>query len=267
VKRVAAAIIAIALVVAGFVINGRRTDPERGKAPLRLWCVKDAERACKALLSNEALRVTVNIGSPLEVDKEVLTESYDAIVTSAGWLDRLDNQARLKVAKPLASSPLVVAMRQDKAICVDMKCLANEDTRVAFPPADTLASSVAAAAVFAGRTADELPIQLVDYLRNGGARVADDDPLATLTSRRTIDGAVVIQAITKDTVVIVKPVKPTAMLQLELGYLTDNDNERLDTISVELRSQLLAQGWDGPVASLPGRAGAETVDAFTALNQ
>jgi Bacterial extracellular solute-binding protein len=260
VKRVAAAIIAIALVVAGFVINGRRTDPERGKAPLRLWCVKDAEQACNALATD---RLIVTIGSPLDVDNADTAEKFDAVVTSAPWLDRLDAPNLLKTSAALAASSLVVATRTGNPKSAEMSVLINPDSRIAFPPPGTLAASVAATNVGKGGTFDELTESQVVYLSQGGARITED-ALVTVTQTSLIDGAIVLEANTKNLSVTSTLVSPKAVLQLEIGYLIED--ARLDKVRDGIRSELLREGWQEPYDIAPGPAGQETVRAFTALN-
>lgn len=263
-RRVAALIVAIAWVIGGFVVYNRRTDPERGRAPLVLWCVADAASACEAVASS---RVVVTIKNPLAMESALSTDvAVDAIVTSAAWLERTDNQAKLRVSAPLATTPIVVASRAGSNVCRDLPCLTRSATKAALPPRASLAASIVGADVFDGKAEDEIPTALLDLLRRGGPSTNGVDSLTALVTVRLVDAVVTTKPATANiTGVSVQAVTPAASVGLSIGWI--RDDPRLDALGKALRAALADQGWDGPRGVVPGPDSNAVVDAYGILNR
>jgi hypothetical protein len=264
VKRLVAFVAAVALVVGGFVVYNRRTDPERGRAPLVLWCVPDAAAACEAVASS---RVLVTVKTPLAMETALSTDTtVDAIVTSLAWLERADDRAKLRVSAPLASTPIVVAIRAGTNGCRDLPCLTRPATKAALPPRATLAASIVGAGVFAGKAEDELSTNLVDLLRRGGPSTNGVDALTALVTVRLVDAVVTTKPATANVAgVTVQPVTPAASLGLSIGWV--RDDPRLDDLGKSLRSTFTDQGWDDPQRNVPGPDSTAVVDAYGILNR
>lgn len=262
-KRVLAGIVALALIGVGFMVDSERTDPERGRVPLQLWCVADAAAMCRAV---ESARVVVTIASPLQVEAALdATTPIDGVVSSPAWLKRLDDRAKLRVQSPLVSAPIVVAGRSGERPCADLGCLVRPTSRAALPEIETLSASIVAAGGTKSAAVDDIPSAVVDHLRSGGAGTAGIEPLTALVSTRLIDAVVTIKpatlAVTK---IDVRPVTPTAVLELDLGWITED--KRLDGLGRRIIDAARKQGWDGPMSSPPGPDSTAVVDAYGILN-
>ena len=265
-KRVLAGLIAVALIGAGFFAHAKRTDPERGRAPLQLWCVADAALVCEAVQSRAAGRVVVTIASPLQVEPSLAANKpIDAIVTSPAWIKSLDDQSRLRVQTPLASAPVVVVGRSGASGCVDLPCLIQPDTRAALPKSGTLAASIVAAAGTKEKTADEIPTLVLDHLRAGGTATAGIDPLTALVNAGLIAAVVTLKPSAGGLAnVTVRPVNPTASLELDLGWITEDP--RLDDLGRRLITEFRRQGWDPATVSPSGPDSTATMAAYVILN-
>ncbi len=266
-KRVLAALVAVVLIGAGFFAHAKRTDPERGRAPLQLWCVADAASVCQAVQSKASGRVVVTIASPLQVEPALAANKpIDAIVTSPAWIKSLDDQSRLRVQTPLASAAVVVAQRSGATGCVDLTCLVEPKTRAALPKADTLAASIVAAGGIKDKTEEEIPSQIIEHLRAGGAGTAGFDPLTALVNAGLIAAVVTLKPSTGGLAnVTVRPVSPSASLELDLGWITEDP--RLDDLGRRLTTEFRRQGWDASIASPPGPDSTATLAAYGILNR
>lgn len=265
-KRVLAGLIAVALIGVGFFVHAKRTDPERGRAPLQLWCAADAAMVCAAVQSRAAGRVVVTIASPLQVEPALAANKpIDAIVTSPAWIKSLDDQSRLRVQTPLASAPVVVVGRSGASGCVDLPCLIQPETRAALPKADTLAASIVAAAGTKEKTADEIPTQVLDHVRAGGTATAGIDPLTALVNAGLIAAVVTLKPSAGGLAnVTVRPVTPTASLELDLAWITEDP--RLDDLGRRLITEFRRQGWDAAAPTPSGPDSTATMAAYVILN-
>lgn len=262
-KRVLAGIVALSLIGAGFFINSKRTDPERGRGPLQLWCVADAAEVCRAV---ESGRVVVTIASPLLVEASLdAGKAIDAVVSSPAWLKRLDDRAKLRVQSPLVSAPIVVAARKGERPCADLICLIQPMTRAALPSIETLSASIVAAGGTKSVAVDDIPTAIVDHLRSRGAGTAGIEPLTALVSTRLIDAVVTVSPSTVGVAgIAVRPVTPPAVLELDLGWVTED--KRLDDLGRRFIQAGRKQGWDGPSESTPGPDSTAVIDAYGILN-
>ena len=267
-KRLAAFIVAVALIGGGFAVYNRRTDPERGRPPLVLWCVHDAATACARVASGT---VRVKVLTPLQMETaldsatSVDATSVDAIVTSAAWLERVDDRNKLKVSEPVASAPIVVATRAGSTICRDLPCLALPANRVALPKPNTLAASIVAAVVFAGKARDEIPSGQLDALRRGGPSTNGVEAMTALATVRLVDAVVTIKPATANVArVSVRAVSPSASIGLSIGWI--REDPRLESLAKKLRGAFITEGWDSPAGSLPGPDSNAVVEAYGILN-
>lgn len=262
-KRLAALLVAVALIVGGFAVHNRRTDPERGRPPLVLWCVPDAAAACARVTSST---VSVTLRTPLAMETALVSDpTVDAIVTSAAWLERADNQNKVKISAPLASTPIVVATRAGSTACRDIPCLAGPATKAALPKKDTLAASIVAAVAFDGKAEDEVPSAQLDVLRRGGPSTNGVDPMTALVTLPIVDAVVTIKPATANVAgVSVRAVTPAVSLQLSIGWI--QEDPRLEGLAKKLRTAFTAEGWDGPLEPVPGPDSNAVVDAYGILN-
>ncbi len=269
-KRVLAAVVAIGLIAAGFFVNGRRTDPERGRSPLVLWCVADAADACNAVASD---RVLVTIRTPKQIERDVVNETQgnvvDAVVTSPEWLARLDDQQRLAVSAPLASAPIVAVTRATQgAGCVSASCLVKGDRKVALPDHRSLTAALVLAQGLGGGTGDDLSTKQLEFVQGDGTPTPGIEPLNALLTVRLVDAVVTLAPTVKD----VKGAKSTQLsppLALALDIGTIREDPRIDALTEDLRKTLRSQGWTPRAtgtSSLPGPDSTATIDAYGILN-
>lgn len=269
-KRVLAAVFAIGLIAAGFFVNGRRADPERGRAPLVLWCVPDAAEACNAVASD---RVLVTIRTPKQIERDVVNETQsnvvDAVVTSAEWLARLDDQRRLAVSEALASAPVVVVTRATQApVCVSPSCLVTGDRKVALPDHRSLTAALVLAQSLGGASGDALSTKELEFVQGNGTPTPGIEPLNALLTVRLVDAVVTLAPAVND----VKGAKTTQLsppLTLALDIGTIREDPRIDALTDELRKTLRSQGWSARSTStpaLPGPDSTATIDAYGILN-
>lgn len=265
-KRVLAAIAAIAMIAAGFVINNSRKSGDAAaptsRTPLVLWCVPDAADVCNSVASTSVL---VSIKTPLETEAALAKGTrIDAVVTSSAWSDRMDDRQQVKIADPLGSTPIVVASRSGETVCSDAPCVIKTDTKAALPVPATLAASIVAALGTGGRPADEIPSATVAFLQAGGAPSSGFEPLTALVQARVVNAAVTTGATAKTIPGIEIRSMKGAVLQLTLAWLVDD--RRLDEVSTALKARLTTLGWDKALATVPGPDGNSTVEAYVLLN-
>ena len=269
-KRFLAAVVAIGLIAAGFFVNGRRTDPERGRAPLVLWCVIDAADACNAVASD---RVIVTIRTPKQIEADVVNESrsnvVDAVVTSPEWLARLDDQQRLAVSSPLASAPIVVVTRANQSAgCVSASCLVEGDRKVALPDHKSLAAALVLAQGLGSRTGDDLSTKQLEYVQSNGTPTPGIEALNALLTVRLVDAVVALAPAAKE----VKSARTTQMsppLSLTLDIGTIREDSRIDALTEDLRKSFRSLGWSARSTStpaLPSPDATATIDAYGILN-
>ncbi len=269
-KRVLAAVVAIGLIAAGFFVNGRRTDPERGRSPLVLWCVPDAADACNAVASD---RVLVTIRTPKQIEGDIVNENVasvvDAVVTSPEWLARLDDRQRLAVSAPLASAPLVAVTRATQAAdCVSASCLVKGERNVALPDHRSLAAALLLAQSLGGGTSDDLSTKQLDFVQGNGTPTRGIEPLNALLTVRLVDAVVTLAPAVRG----VEGAKTTQLsppLALALDIGTIREDPRIDALTDELRKTLRSQGWTARATgnpALPGPDATATVDAYGILN-
>ncbi len=269
-KRVLAAVVAFGLIAAGFFINGRRTDPERGRAPLVLWCVADAAEACNAVASD---RVLVTIRTPKQIERDIVNENQgsvvDAVVTSPEWLARLDDQQRLAVSAPLASAPIVVVTRATDAVpCVSASCLVKGDRKAALPDHRSLAAALLLAQSLGGGTGDDLSTKQLEFVQGNGTPTPGIEPLNALLTVRLVDAVVTLAPAARN----VNGAKTTQLsppLTLALDIGTIREDPRIDALTEQLRKTLRSQGWTArstSTAALPGPDSTATIDAYGILN-
>lgn len=269
-KRVLAAVVAIGLIAAGFIVNGRRTDPERGRAPLVLWCVADAADACNAVASD---RVLVSIRTPKQIEGDIVSEKpgnvVDAVVTSPEWLARLDDRQRLVVSAPLAAAAIVVVTRATQAAgCVSAACLVKGDRKAALPDPGSLAAALVLAQSLAGGTGDDLSTKQLEFVQGGGTPTPGIEPLSALLTVRLVDAVVTLAPAAKN-LNRAKTTKLSPPLSLTLDIGTIRDDPRIDALTDDLRKTFRSQGWsagaDG-AAALPSPDATATIDAYGILN-
>ncbi len=257
-KRVLAAVVAIGLIAAGFFVNGRRTDPERGREPLVLWCVPDAAEACNGVASS---RVLVSIRTPSEIERDVTADRIvDAVVTSGPWLDRLEDQRRLAVAAPLAHAPLVIVTRTaEPPACASAACFLKGDRKVALPEPTSLAASLVVAGAVGSDTVDTLTSKQLTFAQVGGTPMPGVEPLTALVTVRLVDAVVTLGPATRN----ISGVKATAFtpaLSLALKIGTIREDPRIDDLTKELRDVFTDLGWEPRTTDSP-----QSVDATTTL--
>lgn len=269
-KRVLAAVVAIGLIAAGFIVNGRRTDPERGRAPLVLWCVSDAAEACSAVASD---RVLVSIRSPTQIERDIVNENQgsvvDAVVTSPQWLARLDDRQHLAVSTPLASAPIVVVTRATEAAgCVSASCLVKGDRKAALPDHRSLTAALLLAQSLGGGSGDDLSTKQLEFVQGNGAPTPGIEPLNALLTVRLVDAVVTLAPAVTD----VKGAKSTQLsppLALALDIGTIREDPRIDALTEDLRKTFRSQGWSARstgAAALPGPDATATIEAYGILN-
>lgn len=262
-RRFAALIVAVALIVGGFVIHNRRTDPERGRPPLVLWCVPDAAAACGRVASST---VTVAVRTPLAMETALTSDTtVDAIVTSMAWIERADDRAKVKVSASLATTAIVVATRTGSRVCSDLSCLARPATKAALPRKDTLVASIVAAVAFNGKAEDDIPSAELDVVRRGGPSTNGVDAMTALVTLPIVDAVVTIKPATANVAgVSVRPVTPAASLGLSIGWI--REDPRLVGLAKKLSAAFTAEGWDGPRENVPGPDSNSVVEAYGILN-
>lgn len=272
-KRVLAAVVAIGLIAAGFIVNGRRTDPERGRAPLVLWCVADAADACNAVASD---RVLVTIRTPKQIERDIVADSsdnsdngVDAVVSSPEWLARLDDRQRLAVSAPLASAPIVVVTRATQAAdCVSASCLVKGDRKAALPDRRSLAAALVLAQSLGGGTGDDLSTKQLDFVQGGGTPTPGIEPLNALLTVRLVDAVVTLAPAAKEVNgARTTQLSPPLTLALDIG--TIREDPRIDALTEDLRTTFRSRGWTARstrAPALPGPDSTATIDAYRILN-
>ena len=250
------------MLAAGFLVRRSLDDPQRGKAPLRLACVKEAVDACNAVG-----RVTVTALSPADIEKALRSSAgappYDAVVTASPWPERLKGSAQAATPTsdvPLASSTVVVARRKGVSDSCRSKlsCLANQKGRVLFPSvADSTSGAIIAAQTMAAAGIDTNSLSaesakaetVVGQLRKATTS-AFTDPITILTSGGGLLDAVVDidVVIPRDApgLIVSVAVPPTNVRLRLLGFVND---ERLPSVAAKLRAQLTNAGWSLDIAT------------------
>lgn len=261
-RRILAAVAAIAMVAGGFLVRRGLNNPERGKAPLRLWCVPEAALACNELPGARTGRVVVTVDSPANFESRLKSMdpqalSVDAIVTDPWWIDRAKPlPPAVANTTPLAASAIVVAQREGDANCEgDIRCLT--DRKASIPAIDAgITGPLAAASLFVITKADpanpdsdvvranaHLLVELMKPIADGIT------PLQGLTSLKLLDAVVLSAAEFKQAApagVVSRPLRPPTEIRLTLAaYVAD---ARLATLAEDLRAQLLRTGWQTPGA-------------------
>ncbi len=265
-KRVLAAVVAIALIAGGFYANSQRTDPERGREPLQLWCVTDAASVCEALASD---RVVVTIATPVEMESTLTAATgpapINAVVSSPAWLKLLDDKSKLKISSSLASAPIVVATKSGVSTCTDLPCLIAPAARAALPVPKSLSASIVAAGGIGDKTEDQLNSAVLEHLRAGGTASAGLESMTALVSAGLLSAVVTIEPTTNGVAgVTVRPVSPSAVLELDIGWI--DEDPRLDDLATRLAKEFRAQGWDSPNDTTVGPDSNATIDAYRILN-
>ena len=251
------------MVAAGFLVRRSLDDPQRGKAPLRLACVKEAVDACNAVD-----RVTVTALSPADIEKALRSSAgappYDAVVTASPWPERLKGSAQAATPTsdvPLVSSPVVVARRSaiGDSCKSNLSCLAKLKGRVLFPSvADSTSGAIIAAQTMAAAGIDTNSLSaestkaetVVGQLREATTSAFTSDPITILTSGGGLLDAVVDidVVIPRDApgLIVSVAVPPTNVRLRLLGFVND---ERLPSVAAKLRAQLTNAGWSLDIAT------------------
>ena len=250
------------MLAAGFIVRRSLDDPQRGKAPLRLACVKEAVDACNAVG-----RVTVTALSPADIEKALRNSAgdppYDAVVTVSPWPERLKGSAQAATPTsdvPLVSSTVVVARRAglSDSCRSNLSCLVKQTGRVLFPSvADSTSGAIIAAQTMVAAGIDRNSLSgdsanaetVVSQLREATTS-AFTDPITILTSGGALLDAVVdIEvAVPSDApgLVVSVAVPPTNVRLRLLSFVND---ERLASVAAKLRAQLTNAGWSLDIAT------------------
>ena len=265
-KRLLAAIVAIGLLATGFFVNAKRTDPERGRDPLVLWCVIDAADACNTVASD---RVLVSIRTPSEIERDVTADKIvDAVVTSGPWLDRLEDVRRLAVAAPLASASIVIVTRMgDAPGCATTRCVLQADRKIALPRPTSLAASLVVASALDGQSADTLTSTQLTFLQGGGTPTPTE-ALTALVTVRLVD-AVVVLSPSVSGIAGAKLTQFVPPLPLTLKIGTIREDPRIDALTKRLRTSLGQLGWTPRSTDTAGPVGPDasaTLEAYGILN-
>ena len=264
-RRILAALAAVAMLAAGFFVRRSLDDPQRGKAALRLACVPEAAAACSSVENS-----VVDELSPADIEKALKgaggDSPYDAVVTVSPWPERIKGVTQAAVPTsdvPLVSAPIVVARRANapnSCTTSTLVCLVALKGRASFPNVRTSTSGV----IIAAQTMKGGGIEPTDIAAETDAsealltklRVAtaangfSSDPITTLTSGgalldAVVDAAVVIPKGAAG--LVVTPVLPATTVQLRLVGFTGDD--RLPDAQSTLRRALTASGWQANATS------------------
>ena len=259
VRRILAALAAVAMLAAGFLVRRSLDDPQRGKAALRLACVPEAAAACSSVENS-----VVDELSPAEIEKALKGAAgdppYDAVVTVGPWPERIKGRTEAATPTsdaPLVSSPVVVARRSGVTDTCASKlvCLVGLKGRASFPNvATTTSGAIIAAQTMQGggvsqndiAAETDKAVALIAQLRSATAAANgfSSDPITTLTSGGALLDAVVDARVvipTDAAGLVVTPVVPATTVQLRLiGFTSD---ERLPDVQSTLRRALTAAGW------------------------
>ena len=251
------------MLAAGFLVRRSLDDPQRGKAPLRLACVKEVVDACNAVG-----RVTVTALSPADIEKALRNSAgdppYDAVVTVSPWPERLKGSAQAAAPTSdlsLVSSTVVVARRAgvSDSCRSNLSCLAKQKGRVLFPSvADSTSGAIIAAQTMAAAGIDTNRLindsakaeTVVSQLREATTSAFTSDPITILTSGGALLDAVVDidVVIPRDApgLIVSVAVPPTNVRLRLLGFVND---ERLPSVAAKLRAQLTNAGWSLDIAT------------------
>lgn len=263
-RRVLAAVAAIAMIIAGFAAYNLRTDPDRGREAVRMWCIPEAKTLCDDIASTQ--NVVVTVGSPKDVERQLLRAEpgaapYDVLVTAHHLVQRAMNTPNRPVQTySIASTPIVAVTRTGQNSCGgDIACLlksTDSAKRTAIPhPTATALGALAGAAAYRAAdltdaTADTEPGLAVEAAIKEGVRSMQRqslDPLVALTTVRLIDTVFATKAEHE----LINPagteatsLKPATSLQLEAAWLVADP--RIATVVDGLKKAATTAKWSGP---------------------
>lgn len=252
------------MVIAGFAAYNVRTDPNRGREAIRMWCIPEAKALCESLAAKENVRVTV--GSPKEVEQQLLRAEpgaapYDVLVTAHHLVQRAMNTPNRPVQTyPIAGTAVVAITRAGQNSCTGaISCfLKTSDTakRTAISgPNATAVGALAGAAAFraaglTAATADSDEGSSVEAAIKESVRTMDRqslDPLVALTTVRLIDVVLATEAENR----LIAPagteataLQPATTLQLEAAWLVADP--RISTVVSGLKAAATTTKWSAP---------------------
>lgn len=252
------------MVAGGFLVRRGLNNPERGKAPLRLWCVPEADTACNALPGARTGRVIVTVGSPQSFEDRLTkmdpqASEVDAIVTDPWWIDRAKTLPITPTrTTPLGASVIVVVQRtNDKSCGGAIACVLALGTQASMPSVDqgitgpiAVASAFTDAKVAVGEVDNEAGDAVIRLVRPTLRPVAGGiTPLQGLTSLKLLDAVVLSAADFRQAApagVVSSPLRPTSEIRVTLAAYTPD--KRLTAVVDDLRTELLRAGWQTPGA-------------------